>query len=54
MKGNVFMQLEGRRRGTEVPSPLGVLFGQEDTLVLLARRACPKKLEGQLAAPSNE
>lgn len=54
MKGNVFMRLEGRRRGTEVPSPLGFLFGQRDTLVLLAGKVCPKKLEGRQTAPINE
>jgi hypothetical protein len=54
MKGNRFMHLEGARPGTEVPDPLGFLFGQEDTLVLLARKVCPKKLEGQVTAPINE
>jgi hypothetical protein len=35
-------------------NPLAILFGQEDTLVLLARKVCPKKLEGQLTAPISE
>jgi len=54
MKGNVFMHLEGAPSGTEVPSPLAVLFRQEGTLVLLARKVCPKKLVGQTSEPINE
>ncbi len=31
--------------GTEVPRPLGSLFRQEGTFVLLARENCPAKLK---------
>jgi hypothetical protein len=34
-----------RSPGTKVPRPLGVLFGREDTPVLLARNVYPTKLE---------
>src|SRR5437762_13094811 len=36
-----------RRPGRKVPRPLAILFRQEDPYVLLARRICPARLEGQ-------
>src|SRR5260370_10134391 len=43
-----------RSPGTKVPRTLASLFGREDTLVLLARRVCPMKLNGQALALRNE
>ena len=52
MKLNQFMQLPRNGRfGTEVPGPPGILFGQEDTFVLLARKNCPAKLKRHSTAP---
>src|SRR6267143_1496522 len=43
-----------RSLGTKVPRPLASLFRRENTLVLLARRVCPMKLNGQALALRNE
>jgi hypothetical protein len=55
MKGILFMHLQSAAPLVrKYQNPLAILFGQEDTLVLLARKVCPKKLEGQLTAPISE
>jgi hypothetical protein len=55
MKGNLFMHLQSTAPLVrKYQNPLAVLFDQEDTLVLLVRKVCPKKLDGQLTAPINE
>src|SRR6266436_2011462 len=37
--------------GTNIPTPLGILFRQEEALVLLARKVCPARLKRRSAAP---
>src|SRR5260370_13619647 len=37
--------------GTNVPTPLGILFRQEEALALLARKVCPARLKRRSAAP---
>jgi len=52
MKINEFMQLPSNGRfGTEVLDPPEILFGQEDTFVLLVRENCPAKLKRHSTAP---